>query len=180
MTLTVLLGGARSGKSAAAQSLAAALDRPVVYLATATPGDDEMADRIARHLRERQTDWTTLEEPINLGDALAGVADDATIIVDCLTLWLSNVMGRGASESSILTDAQNTATFAVGRRGDTIAVTNEVGLGIVPATPLGRQFRDIAGRVNRIWVEQSHRSGFVIAGRILPLTEKNAWKEPRQ
>lgn len=180
MALTVLLGGARSGKSRAAQELAIATNRPVVYLATATAGDDEMADRIHHHRRERPAEWTTLEEPIDLRPALIGLADDITVVVDCLTLWLSNMMGNGATEPDILTDAGSAARFAADRTGETIAVTNEVGLGIVPATPSGRRFRDVAGRVNRIWVEHSQRSGLVIAGRILPLTEITHWKETQQ
>lgn len=180
MPLTVLLGGARSGKSSAAQSLAVAIGRSVTYLATATPGDDEMAERIARHRDERPAEWTTLEEPIRLQDALTGITDADTVIVDCLTLWLSNMMGSGATEPTILSEAAAAAAMAAGRQGETIAVTNEVGLGIVPPNPLGRQFRDLAGRVNRIWVEHSNRTGFVIAGRIMPLLDISDWKETHQ
>ena len=179
MTLTVLVGGARSGKSSEAQALASELDRPVTYLATAAPGDDEMAARIARHRHERPPQWTTLEEPIKLRDAIAGIAEGDTVIVDCLTLWLSNMMGEHESTPDILAEATAAAVTASKRSGETIAVTNEVGLGIVPATPMGRRFRDVAGLVNRVWVEHANRAGFVIAGRILPLLELSDWKEPR-
>ena len=180
MALTVLLGGARSGKSAVAQALATTAGTPVVYLATATPGDDEMAQRIRRHRLDRPEEWETLEEPINLRGTLAGVADGSTVIIDCLTLWVSNMLGHGATESVILAHAENTAILAANRTGETIVVTNEVGLGIVPTTTLGRHFRDVAGRVNRAWTEHSRRSGFVIAGRILPLTEISSWEESQQ
>lgn len=178
MPLTVLLGGARSGKSSAAQALAEELSRPVTYLATATAGDDEMAQRIAHHRRERPVAWTTIEEPLQLGGAISGVVDADTIVIDCLTLWLTNLIGAGEAEPAILDIAANVAESAAKRRGETIAVTNEVGLGLVPRNALARHFRDVAGRVNRIWVDRSHRSGFVIAGRILPLTRTQDWKEP--
>ncbi|GMQ94061.1 MAG: hypothetical protein BMS9Abin12_1545 [Acidimicrobiia bacterium] len=177
MALTVLLGGARSGKSAEAQTLATALGRPVTYLATATPGDEEMAARITRHRSERPPEWTTLEEPIKLRDALAEIADCDTVIVDCLTLWLSNMMGNDESESSILSESHAAAVVAAARSGETIAVTNEVGLGVVPTTPMGRLFRDIAGLVNREWVEHANRTGFVVAGRVMPLLKISDWKE---
>lgn len=177
MALTVLLGGARSGKSAAAQSMAVGTGLPVTYIATATAGDDEMADRIRHHRTERPTDWTTLEVPLQLGEALAGIAGDDTVIVDCLTLWLSNMMGEGIPEAEIIRTAATGAALAEDRAGETIVVTNEVGLGLVPHNPLGRQFRDLAGRINRIWADHAGRTGFVVAGRILPLLEVSDWKE---
>ena len=175
MALTVLVGGARSGKSSAAQSLATALDRPVTYLATATAGDDEMAERIDHHRRERPAEWTTVEEPLLIENALATIDDGYTVIIDCLTLWLNNMMGSGATEPAILAATAAAAAAAVERRGSTIVVTNEVGLGIVPPTPMGRRYRDLAGRVNRLWVDHSDRAGFVVAGRILALQELSDW-----
>ena len=180
MALTVLLGGARSGKSSAAQSLAEMLDRPVTYLATATAGDDEMADRIDRHRRERPAEWTTVEEPLLLAVALATIDDGDTVIIDCLTLWLSNLMATGATEPGILAAASAAAESAADRPGRTIAVTNEVGLGLVPPNPLGRQFRDLAGRINRLWVERAGEKGFVVAGLILPLLELSDWRRTDQ
>ncbi len=177
MALTVLLGGARSGKSAAAQSMAEAFKKPVTYVATATAGDDEMSERIARHRSERATAWTTIEEPIQVGDTLRGIAVGNTVIIDCLTLWLTNMMGQGEDEANILRTAEAASLIAAGREGETIAVSNEVGLGLVPPNPLGRQFRDLAGRVNRVWVNHSSRTGFVVAGRILPLVELSDWKD---
>lgn len=177
MALTVLLGGARSGKSAAAQSMALGTGRPVTYVATATAGDDEMADRIRHHRTERPADWTTVEVPLQLGEALTGIAADNTVIVDCLTLWLSNMMGEDIPEDEIIRVATADAGIAKDRQGDTIVVTNEVGLGLVPPNPLGRRFRDLAGRVNRIWADHAKRTGFVVAGRILPLLDIPDWKE---
>ncbi|MCZ7532348.1 MAG: bifunctional adenosylcobinamide kinase/adenosylcobinamide-phosphate guanylyltransferase [Acidimicrobiia bacterium] len=178
MSLTVLLGGARSGKSRTAQSLASRSGQPVTYVATATVGDDEMAERIDRHRRDRPQAWTTVEEPVQLRQTLEATNPDDTIIIDCLTLWLNNVMERGSSEADILSDAAATATSAAARQGETIVVTNEVGLGLVPSSSLGRQFRDLAGRVNQIWVEHATRSGLVIAGRVLPLIDLPDWKGP--
>jgi adenosylcobinamide kinase/adenosylcobinamide-phosphate guanylyltransferase len=177
MALTVLLGGARSGKSSAAQSLAHALNRPVTYVATATPGDGEMAERIDRHRSERPALWTTIEEPLQLRAVVAEVAEGESIIIDCLTLWLTNMMAQDKSEPDILAEARAAAALAADRPGATIAVTNEVGLGLVPPNPLGRQFRDLAGRVNRVWVDHSSRTGFVVAGRVLPLVELSDWKD---
>jgi adenosyl cobinamide kinase/adenosyl cobinamide phosphate guanylyltransferase len=177
MAMTVLLGGVRSGKSSAAQSLAQATGRPVTYLATATPGDDEMAERIHHHRNERPSHWTTLEVPIELGEALAEIADSDTVIIDCLTLWLSNMMGDAIAAADITFAATTAAGYAADRAGETIVVTNEVGLGLVPPNPLGREFRDLAGRINRVWVDRSAKAGFVIAGRILPLVEFSDWKE---
>ncbi|MDJ0924160.1 MAG: bifunctional adenosylcobinamide kinase/adenosylcobinamide-phosphate guanylyltransferase [Acidimicrobiia bacterium] len=179
MALTVLIGGARSGKSATASALAHQIGRPVTYIATATAGDDEMAERIDRHRTERPAGWVTIEEPTRLEARLAGIDEHDTIIIDCLTLWLTNMMGTGADEPDILKAARAIASAAAGRRGETIAVTNEVGLGLVPPNPLGRQFRDLAGRVNRCFVDESHRTCLVVAGRVLPLLELSDWEDPR-
>ena len=137
-----------------------------------------MAERIDRHRSERPSSWTTVEEPLDLAAALRGVAPGDTVIVDCLTLWLTNMMGEGLAEDEIIATATVTATAAAERPGETIVVTNEVGLGLVPPNPLGRQFRDLAGRINRLWADHSDRTGFVVAGRILPLVEISNWKEP--
>lgn len=175
MALTVLVGGARSGKSSAAQSLAAELGQPVTYLATATAGDEEMAERINRHRSDRPSTWATVEEPLDLSAALGGIVHTDTVVIDCLTLWLTNMMGTGATDSNILAAASTVAGTTSRRPGETIVVTNEVGLGLVPPNPLGRRFRDLAGQVNRLWVEQSARAGLVVAGRILPLLTPARW-----
>jgi adenosylcobinamide kinase/adenosylcobinamide-phosphate guanylyltransferase len=142
----LVLGGARSGKSAYAQSLAEATAPQRIYVATAEAGDAEMAARIARHRAERGDGWTTLEEPLALADALRAQARAGrALLVDCLTLWLSNVMlaGREAeAEVARLADAIRTL------EGPAVIVSNEVGLGIVPEHKLGRAFRDAQGRAN--------------------------------
>ena len=174
MSLVLLLGGARSGKSRLALELARASDADVAFVATAEALDDEMAERIAAHRTERPNGWTTLEEPLELERALDQVASGTTCIVDCLSLWVSNQLLRGDSSAEIEAAASATAARAAARAGLTIAVTNEVGLGVVPTTPLGRGYRDLLGVVNRTWADASHQAAFVVAGRLLPLADSAA------
>ena len=169
MTLVVLLGGARSGKSARAVELAARRDAPVTFVATGEPGDEEMAARIAAHRASRPTDWATVEEPLDLVGALSPVEAESTVIVDCLSLWAANAIGRGDSDAEVEAHAGAAAAAAAARPGLTVAVSNEVGLGIVPETPLGRRYRDLLGRVNAIWVEVADEAALVVAGRSLRL-----------
>ena len=168
MTLVVLLGGARSGKSAFAARLAQAEGGPVTFLATGEAGDEEMADRIRLHRAERPAGWSTVEEPLELLAAIARVPEGETLIIDCLSLWVANVLERG-DEDQVEDEARAAAATAAQRSGLTVAVSNEVGLGIVPVTPLGRRYRDALGRVNSIWVDASARALLVVAGRALPL-----------
>jgi adenosylcobinamide kinase / adenosylcobinamide-phosphate guanylyltransferase len=143
----LVLGGARSGKSAYAQSLAEATAPERLYLATAEAGDAEMTARIRRHQAGRGAGWTTLEEPLKLAEALRAAARTGRVVlVDCLTLWLANLMlaGRGVEvETARLTQAISAL------EGPALIVSNEVGLGLVPDTRLGRDFRDWQGRLNR-------------------------------
>ena len=169
MSLLVLLGGARSGKSRAAVDLARGTPADVVFVATAEALDDEMVARIAAHREERPGGWTTVEEPFELERAIAAVDGAATCVVDCLSLWVSNLLLRGDGPDAIEAAARACVRSAAARPGLTVAVTNEVGLGVVPATPLGREYRDLLGTVNRSWVEASERAAFVVAGRLLPL-----------
>jgi adenosylcobinamide kinase/adenosylcobinamide-phosphate guanylyltransferase len=169
MTLTLLLGGARSGKSTLALRRAAASGRPVVFVATAEPGDAEMAERIARHRDERDPEWTTVEAPLDLADALAAAPAEACLIVDCLTLWVANRLEEG--EAEIVRLATEAAALAAQRAGPTIAVSNEVGMGVVPASPLGRTYRDVLGRVNAVWADHAAAAALVVAGRPLWLDE---------
>jgi adenosylcobinamide kinase / adenosylcobinamide-phosphate guanylyltransferase len=171
MTLTVLLGGARSGKSRLALGLAAR-SASVVFIATGEARDEEMADRIGRHRAERPAEWQTVEEPLRLREALAAVPEDSTVIVDCLSLWVANLLEHGDAEA-VEAEAGAAAAVAAARPGPTIAVSNEVGLGIVPVTPLGRAYRDALGRVNSLWVDASAEAFFVVAGRTLRLEELN-------
>ncbi len=167
--MTVLLGGARSGKSQLAVELASAAGAPVTFLATGEAGDAEMADRIRKHRAERPADWTTVEEPYSLEAALGRVEPNDTVIVDCLTLWVSNALERSDEPERVLDAALSAARAAAARGGLTVAISNEVGLGIVPMSALGRVYRDLLGSVNRIWVDAAEKAVFVVAGRALPL-----------
>ncbi len=169
MPLLLLLGGARSGKSTLAVSLACAQPHPVVFVATAEALDDDMAGRIARHRNERPAAWTTVEEPRALAVALAAAPARACIIVDCLTLWAANLLGDGLAAPEIERLSGEAAAVAARRDGWTIAVSNEVGLGIVPANDLARSYRDLLGRVNARWAAAADRALLVVAGRTLPL-----------
>lgn len=170
MGLVVLIGGARSGKSQLALRLAGESGASVFFIATGEARDDEMADRIARHREERPDGWQTVEEPVRLRDALEGAPPGACIVVDCLSLWVSNLIEQLPGEE-IEAEAEAVARIAASRVGVTIAVTNEVGLGIVPATPLGRAYRDVLGRVNAIWAGAAGDVFLVVAGKALRLQD---------
>jgi adenosyl cobinamide kinase/adenosyl cobinamide phosphate guanylyltransferase len=168
VTLTLLLGGARSGKSTLALRRAAASGRPVVFVATGQARDAEMAERIARHRAERDPAWRTVETPGDLAGALACAPAQACVIVDCLTLWVANRLEAG--EAEVVRLAGEAARLAAAREGPTIAVSNEVGMGLVPATPVGRLYRDVLGRVNAVWAEAATEAALVVAGRPLWLS----------
>jgi adenosylcobinamide kinase/adenosylcobinamide-phosphate guanylyltransferase len=143
----LVLGGARSGKSSYALALAEGARRERLYLATGSAGDEEMAGRIARHRAERGQGWTTMEEPLALGVALAAQArPDRVLLVDCLTFWLVNAMFAGLD---LAAEAQRLCTAIAAAGGPVVFVSNEVGAGIVPETKLGRAFRDWQGRLNQ-------------------------------
>jgi adenosyl cobinamide kinase/adenosyl cobinamide phosphate guanylyltransferase len=166
VTLVLLLGGARSGKSRLAVERAAAAGRPVVFIATGEPGDDEMAQRIELHRAERPAEWQTVEEPIEIEQALRAAPPEATVVLDCLSLWVANVLETHPVEEV----AAAAAAAAAARAGMTLAVSNEVGLGVVPMHPVGRAYRDALGRVNTIWADAAEDAYFVVAGRTLHLT----------
>lgn len=169
MAVTLLIGGVRAGKSAIAAQLAEASRLPVVFIATAEAGDDEMAQRIARHRAERPPGWTTVEEPIDLATAFDGVDPDSAVVLDCLTLWSSNLMLAGMDDKDIEERAEDVALRAARRPGPTFVVTNEVGAGVHPSSDLGRRFRDVLGRVNTIWSRNAADARLVVAGRTLAL-----------
>ncbi len=168
MRLVVVIGGARAGKSALAVRLAERWNGSIAYVATAEALDEEMARRIERHRAERPGVWLTVEEPLALRKTLESV-DGRLAIVDCLTLWVANLLERGDGEQAILEEATAAAALAAERDAPTIVVTNEVGLGIVPPTPLGRAYRDLLGSVNRVFVERADEAMLVVAGRALRL-----------
>jgi adenosyl cobinamide kinase/adenosyl cobinamide phosphate guanylyltransferase len=167
MAITLLVGGARSGKSDLAVRMAAAQDAPVVVIATGEPRDEEMAERIDRHRRERPPAWTTIEEPLDLAGALAKVDTSACVLVDCLTLWVSNLLERETDAVEIL--GVEAARIAADRPGPTIVVSNEVGSGVVPADPATRAYRDALGRVNAAWAAVAERAYLLVAGRAIEL-----------
>ncbi len=170
MALTLLLGGARSGKSALAVDLGRRHGGDVVYIATAPPVDDEMTERIERHRVERPDHWSTIEEETDLSGALDRAAD-ALVIVDCLTLWTSNLLWGDAADEAIRERAADDARRAAKRTAATIVISNEVGLGIHPATDLGRRYRDVLGRVNQEWAAVATTSLLLVAGRAIPLDD---------
>lgn len=169
MALTVLIGGARAGKSSLAARLAGETGLPVTFVATAQALDQEMKDRIARHRAERPGHWTTIEEPLDLGGALGAAGPGDAVILDCLTLWVSNLVLAGTGDDEIERRAALAAAAAAGRDAPAFAVTNEVGSGVHPATDVGRRFRDVLGRVNVVWTAAATDAFLVVAGRSLAL-----------
>jgi len=172
--LTLVLGGARSGKSRHAEALvlahAAAVGVQPVYIATAEAGDSEMAERIAEHRARRGERWRTEEAPLALNEAIAGCADTGQpVLIDCLTLWLSNIL---LAERDIAAETSGLLESLADAPGPVVCVANEVGLGIVPEHPLGRAFRDHAGRLNQQVAERAGRVDFIAAG--LPITLKQS------
>jgi adenosylcobinamide kinase / adenosylcobinamide-phosphate guanylyltransferase len=169
--LTLVIGGARSGKSRYAESLITQLPPPWAYIATAEAGDDEMAARIREHRERRDASWRTIEAPRDLAGALAASAP-LPVLVDCLTLWVSNLMLAGAPiepEIRRLEDALAAAEAPV------VLVANEVGLGIVPEHPLGRRFRDLQGVLNQRIAARADAVFLMVAG--LPLALKDNWEK---
>jgi adenosylcobinamide kinase / adenosylcobinamide-phosphate guanylyltransferase len=169
VSLTFLLGGARSGKSARAIEFAREWSGPVTVIATGEPRDEEMVERIRLHRVARPDGWTTIEEPLDLGGAIERVSPETALIVDCLSLWVANRLEHGDAEATIEEEGEAAAMLAAARDALTIAVSNEVGLGIVPPTVLGRRYRDVLGRVNAAWAAAADQAALVVAGRTLPL-----------
>jgi len=169
MTATLIVGGARSGKSRLAEARAVSTSDRRTYIATAEAGDEEMADRIARHRKQRDGLWKTVECPLNLSDAILDHSSNgALVLVDCLTLWLSNIIHAGLNVDEPIQELLGAITTAP---GDLVFVSNEVGMGLVPNSPLGREFRDHQGRLNQSVASVCQRVEFIAAG--LPLVLKN-------
>lgn len=167
--LVLVLGGARSGKSRHAEALCARSGLEPVYLATATAGDAEMAARIERHRRERGAGWTTVEEPLELAAALARWRSPQRIVlVECLTLWLSNLMG---AERPVEPAVDAVLAELDSDRGPVVLVSNEVGLGVVPMNALARRFVDDAGRLHQRLAARAEHVVLLVAG--LPVVVKD-------
>ena len=162
--ITLVLGGTRSGKSAVAEELAGRRPGPVVYVATgsAEPGDADMADRIARHRHRRPASWSTVEAGPALAEALSA-HPTGTVLVDALGTWV-------AAHPDLDPDVDALVAALTARDGDTVLVSDEVGLGVHPSTEIGRRFRDALGTVNTTVAAVADDVVFVIAGRVLPLT----------
>ncbi|HQZ13463.1 MAG TPA: bifunctional adenosylcobinamide kinase/adenosylcobinamide-phosphate guanylyltransferase [Devosia sp.] len=159
----LILGGARSGKTGFAERLAMRLGKRPAYLATATALDDEMRDRVRAHQAQRSAHFTTLEEPINLPAAIAASArQNDVILVDCLTLWITNLLGAGIDVAAAVDEL--TSVLSKVETARVILVSNEVGLGIVPDNPLARTFRDLAGAAHQRLAEICDDAYFVVAG----------------
>ena len=158
----LVLGGARSGKSRTALELAERTSTERTYIATAQAYDDEMRERIAQHRAERDGSWRTVDAPLDLAEAVqARTAPGKAVLVDCLTLWLSNVV---LAERNVAHEADRLVQAVQEAKGPLILVSNEVGQGIVPPTPLGRTFRDEQGRLNQRIAEACDAVVFVAAG----------------
>ncbi len=167
----LVIGGCRSGKSRQAMVLAEAASRRRIFVATCVAEDREMAVRVARHQAERDASWQTVEEPADL----VGVLDrwdaaDRVMVVDCLTLWTSNLLGAGLADADIENRASELALRLEKTRGSVILVTNETGAGIVPEHPLARRFRDLAGLVNQRIAAACGQVVWMVAG--IPVTIK--------
>ena len=166
-TLTFVVGGAASGKSDMGERLARATGKPRTYIATLQPFDDEMRAKVADHVRARGADWNTVEAPLDPGAAIRAAGSGRVVLLDCLTLWLTNVMlgdhDVGAATAALLDDLATAHC-------DVIVVSNEVGMGIVPDNALSRRFRNAQGRLNRQVAERADTVITAIAG--LPLLLK--------
>jgi adenosyl cobinamide kinase/adenosyl cobinamide phosphate guanylyltransferase len=145
-----------------------ALDLPVSVVATAEQTDEEMTGRISSHKAERPSSWRTIEEPLLLGDAVRSAGDDF-VIVDCLTVWLGNLLHCGRSVDEIYDATSELVESLLSRSAMSVVVSNEVGLGIHPASELGRTYRDLLGWLNATLVASSSESLFLVAGRMLRL-----------
>jgi adenosylcobinamide kinase/adenosylcobinamide-phosphate guanylyltransferase len=161
---TLILGGVRSGKSRLAESLAARCGKPVIYIATAAAGDGEMRARIEAHRARRSPDWTVVEEPIRLGAALqAQAANGAFVLVDCLTLWLTNLL-VAADEAQLSRERDALLTTLARLNGELVLVSNETGMGIMPLGELTRRFGDEAGRLHQELAQTCERVVLTVAG----------------
>jgi adenosylcobinamide kinase/adenosylcobinamide-phosphate guanylyltransferase len=167
--LTLYLGGAKSGKTRLALAKAETYPAPRLYLATAQSLDAEMAERIKNHQAERGPDWRTLEAPLEPDRALAGLTGGSVVLLDCMTLWLSNLLGENGDSRWALGRVEQLLEAIAAYAGPVIAVSNEVGGGIVPMNALARQFRDLAGSANQMLAARANHVVMAMAGLELKL-----------
>ena len=175
MSSLFVLGGARSGKSRHAVAVQPPRAR-VTFIATAQPGDGNMAARIARHRAERPSHWTTIEEPFDVAARLRAVRGADAVIVDCVTVWVANLMLRGDADETILGAADTLARLLPSCAFDVTLVSNEVGEGVHPETEAGLRFRDLLGSVNQRFAAACDRVVLMVAG--LPLALKTPSSSP--
>ncbi len=160
-----ITGGARSGKSAFSEAAATALGKDLVYIATMEALDGEMKLRIKKHISRRGQDWKTIEEPLRVVETLKKNDKVGRVfLLDCLTLFISNHMLKGASESGLEKKAKELARFCKSCKGSVVIVSNEVGMGLVPDNPLGRKFRDAQGIANKIMAATADEVYFLVSG----------------
>ena len=167
--VTLLIGGARSGKSSLAVEIGRRHDGGVVLVATAEPFDDDLRERISQHRLDRP-DWPTVEAPLDLGATIAAADDDVMLIVDCITMWVGNELHHRSA-----VDATAVAVALSDRTGPSVVITNEVGLGVHPETELGRRYRDDLGRINQAIATIATTTLLMVAGRAMRLNDP--WKE---
>ena len=164
--LTLLLGGARSGKSTLAVQMAERQPAAVTFVATAEPFDDDLRERVARHRLERPQHWTTVESPVQLADAVRSTPSAHLLVVDCLTVWMGNLFAHGID---IPTAVTSLVDALAARQGPTVVVSNEVGMGIHPETSMGREYRDELGRLNQAVAAVADTTLLLVAGRAVRL-----------
>ena len=167
--LTLYLGGAKSGKTRLALARAETFPPPRIYLATAEARDGEMAERIRRHQAERGAGWQTLESPLTPDQTLESLAGGQAVLLDCLTLWLNNLLATEAKDSLVLARVNDLLRSIAAYAGPVIVVSNEVGGGIVPLNALARRFRDLAGETNQRFAAQADQVVMAVAGLAWPL-----------
>lgn len=167
--IALIGGGVRSGKSAFAVELAKKLGHRRVFVATATASDDEMKARIDRHRRERNDEFATLEVPLDLPEALASLDGYDVVVVDCLTLWLSNILLRGDSVDALLVQVDALVRVLCERRLHAVVVTNEVGMSLHPTTPLGRAFVEASGWAHQRVSRAADEIYLAVLGVVVPL-----------
>ena len=164
--IILITGGCRSGKSRHALNLANSLPGKKIFLATAQPFDEEMTARIEKHRQERGTEWETIEEPLNITSVLEKLKDDpeTVLVLDCLTIWISNLLMASTPKERIMGHVNKLLDCCSKFKGTLICVTNEVGAGIVPESPLGREFRDLAGEINQLVADRFDEVILTVAG----------------